>query len=325
MSQNVNYFKIGAFTFAGLLLFVLGLFFFGLSGTLFKDNIECVTFFNRSVQGLNVDSAVKFRGFNVGTVSHISLASVAETSDQPMVQVNFEIDPKALSGSKDHIQQAEDFIIKQTHDGLKVYLTYQGITGMGFLDLDFTMRKDSDDQELHVGQKWAKERNLHYIPSGPGRIMEISRSVTEIVRSLRDVDFVAISTDLKKLLQTVEVSVSDLNTKRLSADLDTALKDITQVAEELTKVLRDVGQMVSGGEEGSIGKELEATMKQMRLTLKRLDQMFNSSRGNLPLTMDNLRVMSENLRELSELLKAQPSQAFFGKPPTPARPSSVGR
>lgn len=324
MPLHTNYFKIGLFTFVGLLLLVLGLFFFALSGALFKEKINCVTFFDRSVQGLNVDSAVKFRGFNVGKVSSISLASVKDTSDQPVVKVVFEIDPKTLSGSEDRVHLAENFIIKQTEDGLKVYLTYQGITGLGFLDLDYA-RDAENGRALAMGQKWAGSRNLHYIPSGPGQIMEISKSITAVVKSLSEVDFSGLSTDLKKLVNTVETSVFELNTKELYADFNLALGEITTVAAELAGVFGEVGDAVGAQGEESITQEIAATMKQLRITLKRLDQMFNSSQNNLPMTMDNLRVMSENFRELSELLKDQPSQAFFGQAPRPARPSSIGR
>ena len=100
MPDQINYFKVGIFTFSGLILFIAGLVAFGLSGSIFKESIECVTFFERSVQGLNVGSPVKFRGFGVGTVTGIYLASVEEVQGQSVVKVTFEISPKSLSGDR---------------------------------------------------------------------------------------------------------------------------------------------------------------------------------------------------------------------------------
>jgi len=215
---NNNYFKIGVFTFAGAALFIAGLFFFGLSGSLFKERVECVTFFDRSVQGLSMDSAVKFRGFNIGRVTGISLATVNDQVEQPVVSVVFEINPKNLAGREDAVGEARDFIVTQADRGLKVYLSFQGITGLSFLDLDYS--DQNKDQEKHEAiRKAAAARGRVYIPSGPGQIMEISESATRIVKSLSDVDFAGLSRDVKTLVQNVESAVIDLDAGRLSKDI----------------------------------------------------------------------------------------------------------
>ena len=320
MPQNNNYFKIGAFTLTGVALFIAGMFFIGLSGSLFKERITCVTFFDRSVQGLKVDSDVKFRGFNVGKVTAISLASVENDSGQPAVRVIFEIDPKSLAGQDEGLELAKQYIIKQTERGLRAILTFQGITGLGFLDLDYTEEPQAENFES-VRQR-AAGYDLIFIPNGPGQIMEISESATRIVKSLSDVDFAGISRDIKTLVQTVDKAVADLNTDRLSADLSEALTDIRSAAASLGQLVQDVDETIKGGSDSNIGREVEASVAQFRQTLKRFDQLLNSSQGNLPMTLDNLRVMSENMRELSELLKDQPSQAVFGQPPRPSKPGA---
>ncbi len=321
MPQNTSYLKIGIMAFAGLILFLAGLLVFGLSGSLFKKTLKCVTYFNRSVQGLMVDSAVKFRGFNVGKVTGISLASVTDSSGQPVVTVQFEIDPKSLAGRDDGLEEARDYIVRQTDQGLTAVLSFQGITGLGFLDLDFTPAGSVPDYDQTIlGSSAAAD--VIYIPNGPGQIMEISESATQIVKSLSDVDFSGISQDVKSLVQTVEKAVADMDTGRISSDVDSTLKDIRQAAKSLDDLTSGLNQTVRGGTNSGLTRELETTVSQLRLTLKRFDQLLNSGQGNLPATLDNLRVMSENLRQLSELLKDQPSQAFFGQAPRPANPAA---
>ena|GEM_PF-1756840 len=322
-----NYFKIGVFTFAGLGLFLAGLFFFGFSGSLFKESVECVTFFDRSVQGLSIDSAVKFRGFNVGRVTRISLAPVTDLSAQPVVQINFEIDPKNLSGREEAVAEAKNFIVTQTDKGMKVYLSFQGITGLSFLDLDYDAADETKpkDERQEAAREAIAARGKVYIPSGPGQIMEISESATRIVKSLSDVDFAGISQDIKTLVRTVDSAVSDLDTNRLSYDLSEALLEVRDAAGHLSAMVKDLDQTIKGGSDSNLGRELEASVTQLRQTLKRFDQLLNSSQGNMPVTLDNLRVMSENFRELSELLKDQPSQAIFGQPPRPVRPTTTIR
>ena len=326
MPQNTNYFKIGVFTFVGVALFLAGLLAFGLIESLFKENIQCVTYFNRSVQGLTTDSAVKFRGFRVGKVTSITLASMEDDKGEPVVKIRFEIDPKSLGEHASGPEQARSYLIRQADHGMRAVLTYQGITGMSFLDMDYQAEAKPSELADSVKQR-ADVQHLVYIPSGPGQIMEIGESVTTLVKSLSDVDFSGISRDVRTLVQTVDKTAADLNTGQISTDLTAALSEIRKAATDLGVLIDDISTTVKGGTDSNIGRELEASVQQLRQTLKRLDQVLGSSQGNLPMTLDNLRVMSENFRELSELLKAQPSQVLFGGPPaesSPAVRSSTG-
>ncbi|MDL2227250.1 MlaD family protein [Deltaproteobacteria bacterium OttesenSCG-928-M10] len=324
MPINSNYFKIGVFTIAGVALFLAGLFAFGLGGSLFKKRLECVTYFNRSVQGLMVDSSVKFRGFTVGKVSSISLASVERTEGQPVVKVIFEINPTLLAGDEESVEAARHYIVTQRDRGLKVFLNFQGITGIGFLDMDYSDEATKQEPQLLTkATKQAAARNLVFIPNAPGQIMEISESASRIVKSLSEVHFASIGRDINVLVQTVDKAVTDLDTSRISTTLDSTMKEIRTMAAGLTVFLNDLDQTIKGGTDTNIGQEMENSLKQFRQTLKRLDQALGSSQGNLPATLDNLRVMSENLRELSELLKNQPSQLVFGEPPKEVKPRAA--
>ena len=314
MSENNSHFKIGVFTITGLALFLAGLFAFGLSGSLFKKRLDCVTYFDRSVQGLMVDSAVKFRGFNVGKVTSISLASLERMEGQPWVKVTFEINPALLADEEENVEAARRYIVTQRDQGLKVFLNFQGITGIGFLDLDYSDdNRDSARVSRRIEQAAAK--NMVFIPNVPGQIMEISESASRIVKSLSEVDFTSIGRNLNTLVHTVDKAVSDLNTARISSSVDDTLGEVRTMAASLRTFVDDLDSTIKGGSSNVIGKEIEASMTQFRQTLKRLEQALGSSQGSLPATLDNLRVMSENLRELSELLKNQPSQLMFGEPP----------
>ncbi len=316
-----NYFKIGLFAIVGTLLLVAGLLAFGLSDALFKKRLVCVTFFERSVQGLSADSAVKFRGFRVGKVTSISLASPNKSTGlQPAVKVIFEIEPAALAGQDEDAELARTYISGQIDRGLKVILSIQGVTGIGFLDLDYT--EDPKGKYYKTAYDWAQGQDLVYIPSGPSQIMEISESASRIVKSLSDVDFADISNEAKALIKNLNKAVTDLDTAALSGDVNDTLSEIRLAAGELVTLLRDADETIKGGAKTNLGRELEATVQQVRQSLKRLDQLFGSSQSNLPVTLDNLRVMSENFRELSELLKDQPSQALFGQPPRPSEPAA---
>jgi ABC-type transporter Mla subunit MlaD len=164
----------------------------------------------------------------------------------------------------------------------------------------------------------AWDASLVFIPNSPSQIFEIGESVSRLVHTMNDIDLVGISRDIKNTLQTIEKALDDLNTGRLSRELAETLEEIRGLSASLRHV-------IDPPEGGGLGQNLEASSGQLRQSLRRLDQLLGSSRGGLPETLDNLRVITENLREMSELLKNQPSQALFGRPPQAAEPGRAGR
>src|SRR5690242_4035924 len=67
------YFAVGSFVTMGTLAAVAMVLWLGVSKYL-RSGVKYVTYFNESVQGLQVDSAVKYRGVEVGNVEKIRVA-----------------------------------------------------------------------------------------------------------------------------------------------------------------------------------------------------------------------------------------------------------
>jgi ABC-type transporter Mla subunit MlaD len=292
---------------------------FGLSDSL-KPKLECATLFNRSVRGLSVGSPVNFRGFHVGQISRIAL-STGERSGEPSVRVSFYIEPGRLMGEKASEGEARDYIFGQIERGLRVYLSFQGVTGLGFLDLDYEPQTVE-----HIGQidfaalkKRAASDGVVIIPNGPGSIMEISESATQIVKSLRGVDFSGLSRDLKSMVETFDRAVANLETDKISRDMRETLGDMQKMSQEISALAGGLSGTFGQNSSRNAGTELAAAVSDLRRSLKRAEQILGASQNNLPAAMENLRVMSENMRELSELLKRYPSQLFFGQPPEAIR------
>src|SRR5690606_10533290 len=66
--------KIGVFTIAGILLFVVGIFLIGSKKNMFGDTYMLYGIFN-NVGGLEVGNNIRFAGINVGTVVGIRIES----------------------------------------------------------------------------------------------------------------------------------------------------------------------------------------------------------------------------------------------------------
>src|ERR1700733_12217219 len=84
MAAPTNHWKLGLFVVVGVVLSLTTTTFLG-AESLKKKVVSYKTYFDESVQGLEVGSPVKFRGVTVGTVSIISIAAdrrhVEVTSD----------------------------------------------------------------------------------------------------------------------------------------------------------------------------------------------------------------------------------------------------
>ena len=67
---EANKYKLGIFVLTGIGLLIIGLFMLGLSESL-KPKINFMTYFDESVQGLEIGSAVKFRGNVDGAMTRL--------------------------------------------------------------------------------------------------------------------------------------------------------------------------------------------------------------------------------------------------------------
>ena len=85
MSQKANYFKLGLFVIGAVVAGVAVLLIIG-TGRWLKPRAVMETYFNESVQGLDIGSKMKYRGVVIGEVTRISFTYVKYELDKPMAQ-----------------------------------------------------------------------------------------------------------------------------------------------------------------------------------------------------------------------------------------------
>src|SRR5918912_1533840 len=101
MKPNRAYFRLGAFILLAVAALVTLVIVLGTS-SLFRNDLVAETYFNESVQGLEVGSKVLFRGVRVGNLTKMSFTYMKYERDKPANQrkpyvlVEFVVRPQLL-------------------------------------------------------------------------------------------------------------------------------------------------------------------------------------------------------------------------------------
>src|SRR4030042_3374228 len=183
MARKTSKFMIGLFVTIGILIGMVAVVWLGAS-KYFEKGATYVTYFDESVQGLQVDSAVKYRGVEVGRVEKIRVAP-----DNTLIQVIIKIDLKGEI-ERDDVAQ----------------LKAAGITGIVFVELS---RKDPGEPD--VSPKITFSSDYPVIPSKPSDIKQLLTGIENVIQSLKKIDTEGISDRVKSTLKILESTVAGLN------------------------------------------------------------------------------------------------------------------
>ena len=348
MSQKANYFKLGLFVIGAIIAGVVVLLVIG-SGRWFERKITIETYFNESVQGLDLGSKIKFKGVVIGEVTKISFTYVVYQQDLPMLQrtryvlVESQIQPRLVGGRAAAGDLTDPANAKmEVERGLRIRLTPQGITGTSYLELDYL-----DPVPPPLPLAWTPI-NV-YIPSAPSTVAQFVNAASEIIERLHKLDIEGTLANLNRLMVTTNERIAGIDTKGLSdratATLDRMDKtlasiDAKKITEEGTALLAELRQ--TNGELKALlqnpawqklpedasaavvkvrelvsDPKLANTITRMERSLSRVDRILGGSEQDLSSTLSNLRAITDNLRDLSEDAKRYPSNLLFGEPPQP--------
>lgn len=325
MSAKANYFKLGLFIIGGVLLGFAAVVILG-AGKLLERKILLETYFDQSVQGVDVGSQVKFRGVTVGRIKTIDFTRNHYQLDQPRtarhsyVRIVVELGANELGGMAEGI--VHENLQQEVNNGLRVRLTLLGLTGTSYLEVDYL----DPVRYPPLPIDWTPRHP--YVPSAPSAFSRIITSVEDVVAELGRIDFHGLTSRIDQLLEVANERVQALDTPRLNSGLN-ALIDELAVSNRKFQAWLDHDQLQSSVQDAAIAMAqlrdatanpaLTNSIVQLEQTLRRLDQLLAGSDHPLQTTLENLRAASENLRELSENARQYPSQLLFGKPPSPSR------
>jgi phospholipid/cholesterol/gamma-HCH transport system substrate-binding protein len=351
VSAQANFFKIGLFVIGATITLVFLLVMLG-AGRFFQSKIVMETYFNESVQGLELGSKVKYRGVIVGEVRSIGFSYTRYQQNIPMaerlryVMVEATILPRLIGGraGAGDITSA-DTAKAEIDKGLRVRLAPQGITGTSYLEIDYVDPKTNPILPI----SW-EPANV-YIPSAQSTVTQFVAAASDIVERLRNLDLDTTLANLNRLLVNTNRRIEVIDTAELSkrsasvlAKLETKLdqlpmdklgKDGAALLAELRQTNERLSTILDDPAWKNLPSNADATVTQARKlienpnivsaiahlerTLARLDRIVGGSESDLSTTLANLRQISENLRDLTENAKRYPSAVILGEPPPPIK------
>jgi len=348
MSQKANYFKLGLFVIGAVVAGIIVLVIIG-SGRWFQKRIVIETYFNESVQGLDVGSKLKVRGVAVGEVTRIGFTYNRYQLDRPMsdraryVMVEAQIEPRLLggrAGAGDLTDRAS--ANAEVERGLRVRLAPQGITGTSYLEIDYF---DPPPPVLPID--WTPD-NI-YIPSTRSTVTALLNAASDIMDKLHKLDLEGTVANLNKLMVTansrlesvdakaisdratrvlgkLETTIDDLQAKKLSGEAVALLAEARQSNAQLQKFLSNPAmQKLPDDAEAALARvraivedpNLSRSVQNLSRSLGRLDRILGGGEADLTRTFENLRQITDNLRDLTEDVKRYPANAILGAPPPP--------
>jgi ABC-type transporter Mla subunit MlaD len=348
MSLKANYFKLGLFVIGAIVAGAIVLVVIG-SGRWFVKKITVESYFNESVQGLDIGSKLKYRGVSIGEVKSIGFTYNKYQLDQPMslraryVLVEAQLEPRLLGGRAGAGDLANtETAAQEVARGLRMRLAPQGITGTSYLEIDYV---DPPPPVLPID--WVPD-NI-YVPSTPSRLTSIVNDVSDIAEKLHKLDIEGVAQHLDQLLVTtnsridaldtkmitqrtervltkLEKTLDNIDSKKLSDEAGTLLAELRKSNAELNKTLANPALQKLPDDAAAVlararvildDPNLTKTVANLSRTLARLDRILGGGEADLARTIDNLRLITDNLRDLTEETKRYPASVLFGGPPPP--------
>lgn len=321
-------FSVGLFLIIGMAAVIVGIIWLGMSNYLEKGRYY-VAYFDESVQGLDKDSPVKYRGVRIGRVSSIDVAP-----DERLIEVVLKIE--------------SDIEPQKENEDIVAQLKSVGITGLMFIELE---RKQNGEKDISPAIGFEPPHPV--IPTRPSDISKLFQGIEDAFDTFRSIDTKAISQQLISMLGKVNTTIDDMQMESLSAELRTTIKGLQTVLdpEKVNRLVTSLQQTsdsinrIAANADGGINeirdtisaldnavnagghdltrmtKEVKAAAEQIKTTMATASSLLDSTdlqvdtlNRQVLLTLTRIDQAGETLTRFLDRLSNQPSQVVFGAP-----------
>lgn len=250
--------------------------------------------FSDSVRGLSLGAPVEFRGFQLGTVTDISLISDFDNQEfSTMVRISIirhhisipsDLSAKTVKERLDHFIQT----------GLRAQLkTGNLLSGKLFIDLDYFEDAPTTEAKLYKG--------VAVLPSIPAASQTMMNDLGKFMKKLSELPLDEISTELNKTMTAIDKLVS-------SPELRNAVKAVDRIITELDTTVELINT-------GTI-PQVNSTLSEVEILVKDMDNWVSADSVLYDDLRNSLNALSEAARsitDLTDMLSRHPEALIQGK------------
>ncbi len=262
---------VGLFVVAGFVMVIFAVIWLGMSNYLEKGKFY-VAYFDESVQGLDRDSPVKYRGVAIGKVYSIGVAP-----DANLIEVVLKIE----TGLK-------------LDKSIAAQLKSVGITGIMFVELE---KKKAGDILVAHGRTF--ESSYPVIDTRPSDIKKIMKAINDILYEFKDMDINGVLESLRSMFAKVERAMDDAQLKNLSEEMQVTIRDIrsSMEPEKWTSTLDSVGSAADNIDAlSTAGRE---TIVKANDTLESYAKLVDENKDEIHALLSDMRASLDNIHRLA--------------------------
>lgn len=254
MATGTNRWKLGLFVVLGAVFALASLIVFG-ARSFSSASDRYVSYFDESVQGVDVGSAVKFRGVPVGRVTGIEIAP-----DQRHIEISFEIDAAQRERLRPSVAPAEASAALRAD--LRAQLASAGITGLKFVLLDYF------DPEQQPVPPLTFQPPSNYIPAVPSLLQNLEDSVRQSADQLPDMTEAA-----ARALTSLGAILSEVDRGQLPERAGESF-------DQATSALRTLEQTLLALDAAGLSRDTRRTLAAFDASLARANRLMDRLDGD---------------------------------------------
>jgi paraquat-inducible protein B len=322
----VNLFAIGVFVMGALSLFAIAIAIL-FRGSFFSHTTSIVLYFNGSLNGLDIGSAVKFKGVRIGNVKAIDIVYDADIG--VATPVIAEIDTSVFSPSAQLLSKLErdQFYQNQAMNGLAAKLSMESfVTGKLFVELDYYR-----PNKLRFYGK--NKTNFPQIPTIASEIEKFISNADHMLKQFGQIDFKNISTRLVSILTNFDNQLQGIDFRELvhnisngaiaietffnSDSMQMLIERLSATLSDVQKFLTDASGVVDqfGVDFGMAAEGLCQASGQFRDTCGHISELIGPQsdfRGSAKDFLLQANKTLQSLRYLLNLLNKTPNALLAG-------------
>ncbi|MGE5538890.1 MAG: MlaD family protein [Gemmatimonas sp.] len=315
MSRRANAKMIGAFVLGAVAILVAVILVLG-SGRFFVRMKTYVLFFQEDVAGLNVGAPVLFRGVRIGSVTDILIRYEADQA-RVYIPVYVTIQPSKVIVGEPNGNRPPEALVEA---GLRAQLRTQSfVTGLLAVNLDF---------EPNVPPRFAGiDKRYPEIPTVRSAFTEARATLTDLVNEIRKLPIAEMLQQLSSSARNLDRLVADTDelVRTMHGDLSATmqelppmLRNISQAANEVTALARNVDAGVPGIRDGAqeAVTKLNDTLDQVQKAVGGIQSAVGETsplQSQMARTLSDIGDAAVAVRALAEYLNQNPRALLTGR------------